>query len=219
MSNNDMHISGSGTIAAGNYGGIRVNGSGKIRGSITCTGLYCSGSAKAEGDIVCSGEVKCSGSIHCNGKVEAELFSCSGSARTDSGIKAGTVKVSGSIRASDIEAECIVINGGCGVSGLMNAETIEINLNGGCTVGSIGCGKLTVKPGNGCGLVLFGIRKNNIFEADTIEGDEITLENTTADIVRGNNVIIGKNCNIKTVEYSQSLSVDPSSTVREQLKI
>lgn len=218
MSKNDMHISGSGTIAAGEYGGVHVSGSGRINGNISCTDLHCSGSAKAVGDVISSGDVKCSGSFHCCGKVEAAFVSCSGSARVDGSIKAGTIKASGSIRASDMEAERIVVSGGCGVPGLMNAETVEINLGGRCNVGSIGCGKLTVKLGAGCGWLWFGRRRDDLLEIGTIEGDEIELENTSADVVRGKNVIIGKNCSIKTVEYSQNLSVDLSSTVREQVK-
>jgi len=219
MSNNDMHISGSGTIAAGQYGSVHISGSGKINGTIACTELHCSGSAKADGDIFCSESIKCSGSLHCNGKIETGSISCSGAAKISGGIKAGTIKASGAIKANDMEAERIVISGGCGVPGLMNAEIIEINLGGRCTVGTIGCGKLTVKLGVGCGPFWFGRRRDDLLEVGTIEGDEIELENTTADIVRGKNVIIGKNCNVKTVEYSQNLSVDPSSDVKERVKI
>ena len=218
MSKNDMHISGSGTIAAGEYGSVHVSGSGRINGPISCTDLHCSGSAKADGDVVCSGDVKCSGSFHCGGSVEAACVSCSGSARIDGGIKAGTIKASGAIRAADMEAERIVVSGGCGVPGLMNAETVEFNLGGRCSVGSIGCGKLTVKLGAGCPAFWFGRKRDDLLEAGTIEGDEIELENTTANIVRGKNVMIGKNCNIKTVEYSQNLSADGSSTIQERVK-
>lgn len=219
MSKNDMHIAGSGTIAAGDYGSVHVSGSGRINGPISCADLHCSGSAKAVGDVISAGDVKCSGSFHCCGKIEAALVSCSGSAKIDGSVKAGTIKMSGSIRANDMEAERIVVSGGCGVPGLMNAETVEINLGGKCTVGSIGCGKLTVRLGAGSGWLWFGHRRDDLLEVGTIEGDEIELENTTADVVRGKNVIIGKNCSIKTVEYSQNLSVDPSSEVKGRVKI
>ena len=55
----------------------------------------------------------------------------------------------------------------------------------------------------------------------TIDKDVVIGEGTRI----GSNVTIlpgtriGKNCNIKTVEYSANLSVDPSSTVREQVRI
>lgn len=219
MNKNNMHISGSGTIAAGDYGSIHVSGSGRINGSVTCADLHCSGSATAEGDVISSGDVKCSGSFHGSGKVEAALVSCSGSAKVDGGIKADTIKADGAIKAANMEAERIVVSGACGVPGLMNAETIEIKLGGRCTVGSIGCGKLTVKPGIGCERFLLGCKRDDLLEVGTIEGDEIELENTTADIVRGKNIIIGKNCTIKTVEYSQNLTVNPSSEVKAQIMI
>ncbi|HOP11500.1 MAG TPA: polymer-forming cytoskeletal protein [Oscillospiraceae bacterium] len=218
MSKNDMHISGSGTIAAGEYGNVKISGSGKINGSISCTELHCSGSAKADGDILCSGDIKCSGSFHCSGNIDAGSITCSGAAKIGEAIKANTIKASGAIKATDMEAERIVLSGGCGVSGLLNAETVEINLGGKCSVGSIGGGKITVKLGGGSGFWL-GRRRDDLLETGTIEGDEIELENTTADIVRGKNVIIGKNCSIKTVEYSGNLIVDGSSTVKQQTKI
>jgi len=56
-------------------------------------------------------------------------------------------------------------------------------------------------------------------EAETIEGDDIYLEATKAQVVRGKRVIIGEGCEIDTVEYSDSLEVDDSATVKRQLKM
>jgi hypothetical protein len=52
-----------------------------------------------------------------------------------------------------------------------------------------------------------------------IEGDEILLEDTTADIVRGKRVEIGPGCNIESVEYSESLRVVDGATVRNRSRI
>lgn len=56
-------------------------------------------------------------------------------------------------------------------------------------------------------------------EAETIEGDDIYLEATKAQVVRGRRIIIGEGCEIDTVEYSDSLEVDESATVKRQLKM
>lgn len=56
-------------------------------------------------------------------------------------------------------------------------------------------------------------------EADTIEGDEVFLENTKAHIVRGKKIQIGEGCEIETVEYSESLEVAPEASVKEQKKV
>jgi cytoskeletal protein CcmA (bactofilin family) len=55
-------------------------------------------------------------------------------------------------------------------------------------------------------------------EADTIEGDEIFLENTRARIVRGKKITIGEGCEIETVEYTESLDISPSAQVKQQVK-
>jgi hypothetical protein len=55
-------------------------------------------------------------------------------------------------------------------------------------------------------------------EADTIEGDEIFLENTHARIVRGKKITIGEGCEIEMVEYSESLEVSPKARVKHQKK-
>jgi hypothetical protein len=56
-------------------------------------------------------------------------------------------------------------------------------------------------------------------EVETIEGEEIDIEGTKADLVRGRNVVIGSGCEIERVEYSGTLTVDKTAKVEEQVKI
>ena len=51
-----------------------------------------------------------------------------------------------------------------------------------------------------------------------IEGDDIHLENTIADTVRGKRIAIGPGCRIGTVEYTETLSVHDDAEVKEQRK-
>ncbi len=57
-----------------------------------------------------------------------------------------------------------------------------------------------------------------ILEVDTIEADDIYIENVNANCVRGENIVIGKNCNIKRVEYSVNLEVSKDSKIGESIK-
>ena len=50
-----------------------------------------------------------------------------------------------------------------------------------------------------------------------IEGDNIHLENTICDIVRGDNITIGKGCTIGTIEYSNKLIIDKENIVRNKV--
>jgi len=53
---------------------------------------------------------------------------------------------------------------------------------------------------------------------ELIEGDDIFLEATDAQIVRGSRVKVGNGCRIDTVEYSESLEVSPRATVQNRIK-
>lgn len=61
-------------------------------------------------------------------------------------------------------------------------------------------------------------RGSGYLEADTIEGDEIFLENTKARVVRGKKIQLGEGCEIETVEYSDSLEVAQGASVKNQKK-
>ena len=52
-----------------------------------------------------------------------------------------------------------------------------------------------------------------------IEGDIIYLENTTADIVRGQTIVLGRGCQIGSIEYGVNLSQHPSSEVGHAQRI
>ncbi len=64
-----------------------------------------------------------------------------------------------------------------------------------------------------------GRHETGYLEADTIEGDEIFLENTRARVVRGKKIQIGEGCEIETVEYSESVEIAPGAGVKHQTKV
>lgn len=68
------------------------------------------------------------------------------------------------------------------------------------------------------GKLLEGLFTGNksILKANLIEGDEIELENTEAEVVRGDKIKIGLGCRIGTVEYRSSLQIHPQSEVLVQ---
>jgi cytoskeletal protein CcmA (bactofilin family) len=101
--------------------------------------------------------------------------------------------------------------GGFTMGGLLYADSININLHYRCKVREIGGEKIEVKVGREFQLLriiksLFipkGFHEPQL-ETDIIEGDEINLGQTKAEVVRGNNITIGKNCDIDLVEYRNS---------------
>lgn len=236
-------ISGAGTIRGGDYERVSISGSGKITGDITADEIKISGSGKVQGlaraaRVSTSGaavfeagiiadELKISGSTRTHGITEIKELKCSGVFKADGSLISEYIKVSGSIAVDgDVSSEIFKTTGAFRVGGLLSADHIEINLAGGCEAREIGGERIEVRRGgwHQRGLILNGLIR--IFTGSSvsrlrcqlIEGDTIHLEDTEADIVRGKRVSIGPGCDIKSVEYSEELSVDEDAEVGQQKK-
>jgi cytoskeletal protein CcmA (bactofilin family) len=237
-------ISGAGTIGGGTYDRVSISGAGKITSDITTEELRISGAGKVQGrteseKIVASGsavfaeaviaeEMRVSGSARVDGRIEVKELKCSGTFKAAQSISSEYIKVSGDLRVGgDVEAEIFKTSGGFKIEGLLSADRIEIRLGGRCQAREIGGERIEVTRGGWKekGILLDGLIKlftgGGMAELHTtqIEGDEILLENTTADIVRGKTVAIGPGCNIETVEYSESLRVADEATVRNKSRV
>ena len=118
----------------------------------------------------------------------------------------------------------------------MNAESVELLLRGEDLIESIVGGSVRVKKADDNSSIHRGININLDFSAftrnfhvstgkrphlacDLIEADEIDLEYTDCETVRGVNVHVGPECVIDRVEYSGTLTTDANCTVREKVKI
>lgn len=244
MENNEkryLRISGSGSSGGGIFDEVKISGSGRIEGDVECILFKTSGSSDVRGNVKSeffktsgssnvkgnleSEEIKVSGSCHVQGNVKTESISISGSTHIKGNINAQDIEVSGSVKVEDdCEAERFRARGGFEIGGLLNADTIDIGLGGRCSVKEIGGGKIEVREGImdplGLGrLVKHIFNMSDKLTVDCIEGDDIYLESTVAKVVRGNNIVIGRNCDIQTVEYKESLNIDDNAKVIDQIKL
>lgn len=232
-----ISISGSGSLAGGNYGSVRISGSGKSTEPFTADCVRIAGSASLA--TVETKELRIDGSAKFSGRVSAEKMSVSGVCKIEEDCEAANLQVSGSMSVQkglrgtngsvsgsirvdgDMEFEDLAISGAASVSGLLNAETLTIHLGGSCEIGEIGGNTIFVDvPPRHLGFLgkLFGGLTTPTLKCGTIEGESIRLENTTCDTVRGKNVVIGPGCEIGLVEYSGNLTVNPDSRVQRQEK-
>lgn len=165
-----MHISGSGSIPAGEYNDrISISGSGRISGDVRCEGLSCSGAASCEGSVSCRDSLRTSGACRLKGSLEAASVAVSGTLHVGQDVTVGqdarvsgvlhcsgklkctTLKCSGSMEVGqEAEAEEVIINGRIRCAGLLNAERIAISLNrrnggGSSQVGSLGGSEIKVQ--------------------------------------------------------------------------
>ncbi|MBC7093468.1 polymer-forming cytoskeletal protein [Candidatus Bipolaricaulota bacterium] len=242
MERHNVSISGAGKITGGEYGDVRIAGSGRVEGDVTAEELCISGSGRVQGnakarEITVSGSAKfagrveadvleTSGSCGIDGDAEVKEFRCSGSQRVGGKLRAHYVRASGSLQVGqDVEADVFTASGKFEIGGLLSADRVEVKLVGNSRAREIGGERIEVHTGSGfsLGINLAGLRLGRFatgsLTAETIEGDEVDLEATAAQIVRGKNVRIGPGCEIGTVEYSQSLQVHEEATVRNRVKV
>lgn len=237
-----MKISGSGHIPAGEYNEeVSISGSGKIDGNLRCLALSCSGSVRGAGEIECTEDVKVSGSGHFEKSIRAKNVAVSGSARIEGNITAeNTLRVSGSVRCGgDLKSAEVVCSGGVEVGGgieaesfrssgrivcggLLNAEKIDISLDGvGSRIGSIGGSDVKIY----CERTAKKITRLPLFSKlvggvggtltvdELIEGDTVAIECVRVPKVVGRIVAIGADCEIDLVQYSEEIEIHPDAKI------
>jgi len=59
----------------------------------------------------------------------------------------------------------------------------------------------------------------SIIEVSSIEGDKISVKNTKANFVAGDDIIIGPGCTIERVEYRGAIKISDKSIVKEVIKV
>lgn len=231
-----VHISGSGQAqGAIEANEIHISGSGKFAGDVQAVTIKSSGSININGDVTAE-TVKVSGSLHIHGDLNTGLLNVPGSSSIDGEVKtrefhtSGSTKVQGNVRAEDMHlsgsghfyanVEAAHFQAVCGltIDGLLNSDTADIVLVGNAKIREIGGERITVlHHGGHQGTEGWELRSHaHTLTTETIEGDDIYLEASIAGIVRGRRVVIGQYCQIKTVEFSESLQIDPTATVEQQ---
>lgn len=223
-------------VTEGTYGRI------SCAGDLRMTGKVQAESIKSAGDLVASGDVLVeSMSIYGNATFRANLKASSVSAFGDLESRGimdiSELKVYGSMKgkvlniekstvngdigsAEELNSDSIEVNGELHIEGAMNIGTGVLNIMGHSSVSEIFCQNLKVNGDGGsykgilAGLISMG--KGGRLDVRLIEGDDIYLENTTCDIVRGKNIKVGRGSRIRRVEYQESLEIFENGEVKER---
>lgn len=188
----NLKIYGQGSSGGGKFKDVEIKGSGQISGDIECNKyeVYGNGESNVQGDII-TDEASIQGSLNLKG---------------------------------DLNAEICKIDGGFDIDGLLNVEEFELSMHWPCKVSEIGGTTINIK--NNTKFSFLGIKNmikphsnKRLLEVDTIEADEIHLENTNANIVRGKKITLGPDCKINKIEYQDSFTEHEKSNVESSEKI
>jgi cytoskeletal protein CcmA (bactofilin family) len=231
----NLSINGLGSSNGGNFDKVSINGKGTVNGDIDCHSFSCNGAGTVNGAVKAE-KMKISGSAKITGKIYSttlsvdgrgsfkedvyfDKMSISGSGSIGGNVKGEELKIQGQIGVEgNCEVEYFKSEGQFSIGGLLSAETIEIRTYGECKAKEIGGQTIKVKQETSFFLDLLKVVKSVKLSADVIEGDDISLENTKAKVVRGNHIIIGENCDIDLVEYKDSFKTVGNGRVNKSVQ-
>jgi len=231
----DIKTAGGGAFPGGMYGDVTFNGSGTINGDVDAITYKVNGAGTANGRVK-SQMVQVNGTAGFNGEVQANEMQVNGDAsiRDGAGIGRLTVKgnlsIGGSLAAHEVDlrgflrvggdsqAETFTGEGGFTIAGLLNAGNVDVIVQAPSAAREIGGERIVIRQPTGSissftGLLTVFSEKR--LTVDTIEGDVVWLENTTAKVVRGKQVTLGQGCVVDLVEYAETYTPAGAPQVRE----
>lgn len=234
----NLRINGMGQAAGGTYGKIGTDGIATLNGDTVCTTLTSNGTLKVKGSL--QGEqLRANGKFNVEGSLAGEQLRVDGGMKIKGDLRAehvdihGMLTVGGSAFGETLETdgglklggnaefETFKVHGGFQVGGMLNAGNLDIFMAAVCRAKEIGGERIQVRKKLSTRnlLALFSPSLAVRLTADVIEGDDIDLEETKAEVVRGNSVRIGPGCEIGRVEYKDHYAVDPKATVGSSIQV
>jgi cytoskeletal protein CcmA (bactofilin family) len=221
-------IAGAGELGSGDYGRVRVLGAGDVNGDVRAERLGVYGAASLHGDATVA-YVKAFGAITVQGNVRAQSYRTRGASDIGGIVHVEELHTLGAFEAGSVEAGTFLARGAIDIHGLLSGDVVELHLggDGDSRVREIGGERVEVWKGG------FGKRSRFLkalqwmtspvrqgrLRAESIEADDVTLEHTAAQVVRGRRIEIRSGCSIGTVEYSESLTVHPKAHVGTRTRL
>jgi len=218
----DLVVNGVSAASGGDYGKARIDGVGTVEGDLRADEFDCNGMTKIRGNLVAY-EADIDGMCTIYGNLAAGKARIDGNARVKGSVKADRLAVNGLFNVhGDCESEDLQVEGAFEVKGMLNAGKLNVVLQGMGKAREIGGESIRVRQrrrGAWSRLVTWVLpRFSPELRAELVEGDDIDLEYTEAEVVRGNRVVIGKGCTIGLVEYRMELIVHPGAKIGKEAK-
>ncbi|GMK43566.1 hypothetical protein PghCCS26_06930 [Paenibacillus glycanilyticus] len=209
-------ITGIGRSGGGDVHLAKIEGVGKIEGDVRCYELSINGKGDVQGHVRAV-TASINGMSSIRGGLHADKLNIEGKVSFGGSVTGEQMRMNGMVTVKgSCETEIFEANGRMDIDSL-NASQIKLTLQGSSHINEIGGESIHVgkQPGKGFAKWLQSVPGPfaNKLSAEVIEGDDVYLEYTTADIVRGGIVRIGPGCTIGSVEYKQSLDVHSSSKI------
>ena len=237
----DMKYSGIMTMPGGSYRRVSIEGVITIDGSIDCQEVRTEGVFTSNGNIKAdTGRIE--GVATIKGSLESREMGVEGEFRVEGDLIVhdlegeGRTNIKGNVRSEtfdmrgeltvkgNCDAESFKCKGAFRVDGNINAGDVSVSLYGPSNAKEIGGGKIVIKKGSRSIGILASLFLPIVYgkahlSVDTIEGDEVNVEHTTAKVIRGDRVSIGADCEIDLVEYRTDFKKADSARVLKYVKV
>lgn len=231
----DAKINGDGTVAAGTYGTITLNGAGTVTGDIVCRELRINGVGTCKGSVradlvtvngtgtfdgpVQAGEFVANGNVDVRAGVGAGVLKVRGSVSTDGGIHARDIDLKGDLRSGGaVKADRLFGEGRFAVRGALEAGDIDLRLHGRSSATEVTCTRMVLRVPEGISAV-FSAFADRELAANTVRGGELELISVVASLVSGAKVTLGEGCRVGRVEYSKTLQKLGGALVTEEMQV
>jgi cytoskeletal protein CcmA (bactofilin family) len=234
----NLSITGNFNAAGGKYNKVSIVGEGTIDGDVECNRLKCIGTLDMEGHLKSTGigimgtfsvsgdvqadTIKITGTVIAGGNVMLKQLRCSGTIETRGNLQSEQIDLKGHLTAQgNCEAEVFTACGIFTIGGLLNVGELDVRLYQNCHAIEIGAERISIRRASLLNplSLFFKPSSNAILSASIIEGDEIYLEHTKAQIVRGKHVTIGPGCDIELVEYKEHYAQVKDAIVKANRKV
>jgi cytoskeletal protein CcmA (bactofilin family) len=242
---NDMKFMGESSHPGGRFRDISVIGRTRIDGDVDCRSFACMGEARVGGGLdsratkimgqmtvagpVAAGDLKVMGQLDCGLTLRAASLDCMGDLKVHGQVDAEKVRLFGQmVVQGDCNVDDFHSRGVFAIDGLLSVDHLQIMPHGLCKAGEIGGARIEVRRRGGwLNLTPVGDWLRDKWpwgrlarlETQSIEGDDISLEDTTATVIRGARVKIGAGCKIGRVEFRETYSQEPGSEVGEAVQV
>jgi cytoskeletal protein CcmA (bactofilin family) len=208
----NLKIEGVTTTQGGTFDRVKIDGVCTINGDITAERIDIDGVTTVEGSVY-GGNLECNGTATIRGSVEVKEIDAGGVLTIEGTMRARQVNIDGCIRikGSKVEAERIECDGYLKIDGELNAEIIEAEgyINASEIVGE----RIVIRSKSSKFLTFLRRFKFDLGTFDFIEATQVDLTKVQAKTVHGHDIVIGKKCDIATIDCSGTLHIDPSAKV------
>lgn len=234
----NLRITGSSSVMGGMFKHVKIVGEGAIVGDAVCEKLNCVGTLEVAGALTAEkinivgtcdikgelqgGSLKTSGTVAAGGITRLRELSVAGTFDSKDHVYGEEIKLRGMLQTpGDCEAEKLTAQGIFEIGGLLNAGQLDIHLYRDCRAREIGGGHIIVRKAKWLNplRLFFKPSSNARLTVSVMEGDHIYIENTIADIVRGNRVVVGPGCEIGLVEYKDFFEQRKEAIVKDKRKV